>query len=303
MNKNIIFYHMLCVNDAHFRFERTYKKIKLSGLLNVCDKIILVLVGKYRNEYKELISDLIADSKINYVFSDIETSEVYTINLMYESAVKLMAKREDYNFLYLHSKGITRPHLTPEMIGWMDYMEYFLIEEYDRCLKILEKEYSCGVCYRDGLRIYGGNFWWAKTSLIRTLKPLPTTTWRFDCEHWLLYNNIPEFSLNNKFDWCWGFYNNVCKRENYSNKEPIVDDYTITPYLNDSKINIGYALFGGIDCKEKIKKCIVNNKLYLRSDITLIDNLPMDDKNRFLNIEINGEKKTLRNEEYLIYGY
>jgi hypothetical protein len=189
------------------------------------------------------------------------------------------------------------------MIGWMDYMEYFLIEEHIRCLNILKEYNSCGVCYRDGLRIYGGNFWWARASYISTLKPLSKNGWRFDSEHWLLYNEVPEFSLNNKFDWCWGFYNKICKREDYTDSKKIVEDYSITPFLNYTNIDIKYAFFGDVDCKEKIKNCVINNKIYLRSDISLIDYLNIDNNKKFLNIEINGKNMKIKNENYLIYGY
>jgi len=303
MKKNLIFYHLLCVNDAQFRFERTYKKLKITGLLDVCYKIILVMVGKYRYEYSKQVANLIQDNKIVYIFSDIDTSEVVTINLIYETAIKQSFHREDCNILYLHSKGITRPHLTPQMIGWMDYMEYFLIEEFTRCLKVLEEYKSCGVLFRDGLRIYGGNFWWARSDYVRMMKPLSTTCWRFDCEHWLLNNDVPAFNLSNKFDWCWGFYEKVCKREEYTDLPPIVEDYSILPFLNDSEVNINYARFGGIDCKDKIKNCIINNRIYLRSDITIVNNVHVDYKDRYLDIEINGKTMRLANEQYLIYGY
>jgi hypothetical protein len=293
---------MLCVNDAQYRFKRTYDKIKISGLLDVCDSITVILVGKYKHDYHQYLLNLIQDDKITYLFSDIDTSEVATINLVFEQATKHMYTRKDYNILYLHSKGVTRPHLTSQMVGWADYMEYFLIEEYNKCFQILESYKSCGVLYREGIRMYGGNFWWAKSSLISTLKPLHTNSWRFDCEHWLLNNNVPGFSLCNKFDWAWGFYNKICQRKEYTNIKEIIDEYSMPITLKD-KVNIEYAFFGGIDCKEVIVNSIIDNKLYLRADITLVNNVFVEDVDRYLNIKINNEVLRLSNEQYLIYGY
>lgn len=295
---------MLCVNDALFRFERTYKKIKNSGLLDKCEKIVLVMVGKYRNEYYEKLSKLIFDNKIEYFFSDVDKSEVSTINLMYEYSINFSSNNEKYNFLYLHSKGVTLPHLFQRMIGWMDYMEYFLIEEYERCLEILCHYKSCGVCLRYGTRIYGGNFWWASSDLISTLKKLPIDIWRFDCEHWLLNNDYPAFSLDETLSWDWGFYNKTCKREDYTKKIPIVDDYFIETFIDSSEINVEYAIFSGIDCKDIINKCIINNKIYLRSDESIVDwDENIDNNNKYLEIKINNDCIRLCNGEYLIYGY
>lgn len=299
---NVIFYHMLCVNDAQYRFKRTYDKIKISGLLDVCDSITVILVGKYKHDYHQYLLNLIQDNKIKYLFSDIDTSEVATINLVFEQATKHMYTRKDYNILYLHSKGVTRPNLTSQMVGWADYMEYFLIEEYNKCFQILESYKSCGVLYREGIRMYGGNFWWAKSSLISTLKPLHTNSWRFNCEHWLLNNNVPGFSLCNKFDWAWGFYDKTCQRKEYTKVAEIVDEYSVPVTPND-QINIEYALFGSIDCKEVIINSIIDNKLYLRADITLVNNVFVEHVDRYLDIKINNEVLRISNEQYLIYGY
>lgn len=298
---------MLCVNDAQYRFERTYNKIKISGLLNYCERIIVVLVGKYNFEYSEQLKKLILDNKITYILSNNDKSEVDTINIIYSFAIKFMYERIDYNILYLHSKGVTRPNLTKQMIGWMDYMEYFLIEEYERCLNILKDYRTCGVLYRNGCRIYGGNFWWAKSSYIITLKPLFVNINRFDCEHWLLNNNnhnkVKEFSLCDKFDWAWGFYNKICERKEYTSLPSIVNDYSILSFLDNCKINIDYALFGGIDCKEIIKNSIIDNKIYLRADNSLVNYEYVPEHNRYLDIKINNDIIKIGNEQYLIYGY
>ena len=80
----------------------------------------------------------------------------------------------DY-ILYIHTKGASKlnnPNYD-NIKSWRELMNYFNIEKCKNVFKIFEKtEYNTfGVlfCKVKENEIYGGNFWWAKSSYLKTL--------------------------------------------------------------------------------------------------------------------------------------
>jgi len=88
--------------------------------------------------------------------------------------------------LYIHSKGITKEKY-PAVQDWIDMMVYFLIERHEATRKLLDKFDTCGTnLIKVGANFlkrsatcddvkksyhYSGNFWWAKSTYLRTLDP------------------------------------------------------------------------------------------------------------------------------------
>lgn len=110
-------------------------------------------------------------------------------NLMEYPALNLLkeladaASDEEYVF-YFHLKGVThRNHRG--MHDWRRYMEYWTIDRYHDCIAKLDEGFdTCGTNYInkpfmgvDGIARswphYSGGFWWARTSYIKKLAPLP----------------------------------------------------------------------------------------------------------------------------------
>ena len=74
--------------------------------------------------------------------------------------------------------------------AWIDFMEYHLIEKYQKCLNILKHCHTCG-CNKnqtDGRMFqlgrwrswhYSGNFWWARNEYLNLIPPAQTDhyTW------------------------------------------------------------------------------------------------------------------------------
>ncbi|MCI0656431.1 MAG: hypothetical protein L0170_05100, partial [Acidobacteria bacterium] len=74
------------------------------------------------------------------------------------------------------TKGVTKPGLERHMKGWRDLMMYFLVEQTQDCLELLEQGKDVvGVDYRreknelESKRHYAGNFWWTTCKHLRTL--------------------------------------------------------------------------------------------------------------------------------------
>lgn len=107
--------------------------------------------------------------------------EYPALNLVKELAD---ATVEEEYIMYFHLKGITK--LSHQGIhDWRRYMEYWTIDRWRDCVDLLDDGYdTCGTNYiRDPFTgadfqehnwpHYSGGFWWARSSYLKQLKPLP----------------------------------------------------------------------------------------------------------------------------------
>lgn len=170
-----IYYHQHSKTDYIQRYENTFSKIQKSGLIDEVVKIHVVTDSSIKNEKNGLVE---------FTQCSTHLSEKPTLDSLKHNAVL-----NDGYTLYLHSKGVSYPHLQPVQ-DWVDYMEYFLIEKYRDCLDSLRKSSDViGVNYLEKpKKHFSGNFWWAKNSYIRTLSDEQLET-RHGCEMWICSKN------------------------------------------------------------------------------------------------------------------
>jgi hypothetical protein len=236
IHNNDIFYHMFCVNDALDRFLRTYSKIQLSGLINKIDFIYINCVGKNKHIYSQKIHKL---PKVNINIGNHDRDESETLNILRRFCINNI----DGNVLYLHSKGSSKPNCKYRKLC-KECMEYFLVEEHKKCLKILETHDNCGVnlqesfylYHRDifgkgGVRIpiqqnnqhvaswYCGNFWWATNRYISKLDKCAADS-RFDSEVRFLFPSRSKF--HNLYNPPGPFYKTLVYRKLYTEKESLI---------------------------------------------------------------------------------
>lgn len=172
-----IFYHMYCVNDCNKRFVDTYTRIKNSGLLDKAESLSVVLVGPEKQAQEPLIKDL---PKVKTFIKPNNNTEADTLRMIWDYANTAEGK-----VLYLHSKGVTKPN-HKNIQDWKELMEYFLIDQHEKCIESLDSNDVCGVNYLPGRPHYSGNFWWATTKHIKKLRKLKTEMVdRLYCEYWL----------------------------------------------------------------------------------------------------------------------
>jgi len=182
-----IYFHVCCINHYVYVFENIMDKIKISGLY---DNITEIRCGVLGYNYD---ADLFNDPKIviRGTDRDISLSEVYTINLLYEDAQK-----EDFNVLYIHTKGITRHSLHKSVYDWVNYLCYFNIYQFKKCIDFLEDYDTVGVNLvvnnPDVVTHYSGNFWWSKTSYIRKLEKCFYYCYNSP-EYWITEKNIGKY--------------------------------------------------------------------------------------------------------------
>jgi hypothetical protein len=165
MKKLYVFYHIYV--NKHKECLDTIKEqlqyIKNSNLFEKVEQIHCCITGSHESNYNfiiDYIKLLPSKFKIEKEKFDDKTYERFTL---YEMKRYL---REEAYYLYLHSKGVSRigTDLYTGVNDWRRCMEYFLIENSDKCIEKLDIGYtSVGIFLelKNPSPHYVGNFWWA----------------------------------------------------------------------------------------------------------------------------------------------
>ncbi len=123
---------------------------------------------------------------------DVSQFEFPTIDLLHEHA-----KANDSFVLYIHTKGVTKDF--PCIDDWRACMLYWMVERWRECVAKLQAGRDVvgyTRCERP-LPHFQGNFWWARSSYIRTLgnvrdvrflKSVANQGERHKAEFWVLSN-------------------------------------------------------------------------------------------------------------------
>jgi hypothetical protein len=216
MEKNIkIFYHTYLINSYKDIITEQLTNIFYSELYKNCQEFYIGVVGG--EEEKKWITNLVEKySKIKLHFFD-NGDEKDTLKL-----ISLKSKPDDY-ILYFHTKGITHSSITQNL--WRRLIEYKTINEWKKCVEILN-EYDCvGPLYRENTFLgyfphFSGGFWWSKYEYIITLDNSYLSEdylhKRMGAEFWIGSNS------NSKMKCIYTF-----------NEEPSVKEYTIKDYINE----------------------------------------------------------------------
>jgi len=213
--KNYIYLHICCINNWKDIVKHLFANIKSSGLYDIIDEIRCVVLGT--NDDVNYINDNYDDDKkkikIIYQENNFDLYEFKIMELIYQDSLK-----EDFNILYIHSKGVKYYGLKEEecVKDWVNYLIYFNIENYKICLNYLNNYDAVGVNLQlNPVCHYSGNFWWSKSEHIKTLGLIEDKSY-----------NGPEFYITKKkegkYIGLWTsyqyHYNYRYSRENYLNK-------------------------------------------------------------------------------------
>ena len=142
----------------------------------------------------------------------LEQYEYPTLRLIHTDA----QSQPDVKYLYLHTKGVSRPRLRASRDAWRRYMTRFLITEWRHCVDLLDRCDTVGTELRlppqNSPAHYAGNFWWANGSHLAQL-PAPSHkfVWRgerFGAETWLL-ESTPNASCYSFHQFNFQFFNRV----------------------------------------------------------------------------------------------
>lgn len=204
-----------------------------SKLFTKTEKLHIRIYYEKKNDL-ELFKSLLPNSdKIMISYTDKNEHEYGALRVL-----KNWSKDEDFYCYYFHSKGVSitektyhKHKLEMEYIvmknsitSWRRYMEFFLINEYEKCVQFLSLGFdACGVQLRGTPRTnylhFSGNFWWTKSDYIKVLPEIDSldVNNRNLAEFWIGYGN--------------GNYKNLYFTKQAGYKEIITEDYTkiITP--------------------------------------------------------------------------
>ena len=178
--KTYIYMHICCINNYDDIVKNLINKIKHSGLYDIIDEIRCCILGNYNG-----LSCLANDPKlvIHNTHNDVGLYEVFTINTLLEDS-----KKEEFNVLYIHSKGIRHNNTSIPVNDWIKYLCYFNILQYKTCIELLKTNDTVGVNLQDEPCLhYSGNFWWATSSYLSKLDTCTNTHYN-DPEFWLTRN-------------------------------------------------------------------------------------------------------------------
>ncbi len=201
-----IFYHICAVPNSNWIkiVKRQTNLLESCGLLNKVDNVYIGFLGKDKSELDFLIKKN-PKYKIG-IFSDfLRNYERLTLNFLYDYLQKQEISKK---ILYIHSKGVTRNKGNDRgVLLWCDIMEYFLIENHNECISLLDVYDTIGImAINQGKKHhkisnephcchYSGNFWWSTTNYIKKLTRISESPkdMKKDCifwlnERWILHN-------------------------------------------------------------------------------------------------------------------
>jgi hypothetical protein len=152
-----------------------FKKFKASGLYEKTNKIYLSLFGDDFDSHLEFLNELKdVYPKIEYLLITNQEfkNEPDTLNFMLKKANEYSSNTP---MLYLHTKGLsyTHPIMKRNVEAWVRYLDLFVINKWEECVKALEENDAAGglYVYQDP-KHFSGNFWWANSDYLKTLPRL-----------------------------------------------------------------------------------------------------------------------------------
>lgn len=191
----IIYYHIAELGEWENIVKEQLDQIHASGLYGRCQEIRVSFLGEKHNIIKYIRGKV----KLIYHSPNIKEYEHPTINSLLMFAQGCC---QEHYILYIHTKGNSRKN-NIHVHNWRRMMMYYLVDNYQKCLPYLEtydtigcnlrpaRGYYCKIKNETHNYHYSGNFWWSKTSYIKTLPYLDKTcnhkTYRWLAESWLLY--------------------------------------------------------------------------------------------------------------------
>ena len=202
----LVFMHVCNLNNGIEIFNEQLKKIQSSEIYYHIKQIYVCYLGNI-----EMIANYINDdSKIEFIHlsNNIKYYEFLTINKIKQIVNE---EKEDYKILYIHNKGTRKVGNEKVVESWRMMMEYFLIEKGLHCyinldffdtigINILNENISEQAKVNPSHSYhYSGNFWWSKSSYIKSLIYLNLNNTnieeienleikRYQCENWILSN-------------------------------------------------------------------------------------------------------------------
>ena len=185
-----VFYHLACLNNWQQVFDEQIQQLAQ----HLFTTIHLTVLGTKEDQSKAILMIRNLGITVNLIFESDNLA-------CYEQPAMLAIQehvRDNSGFvLYLHSKGVSNV-LSPVKTNWRRLMMNQLIANSSHCLQQLPYYDAIGVNWCDSPPHFSGNFWYAATGYLRSLKsfqtfyrnnqpafPDPYDPGRLNCEFWI----------------------------------------------------------------------------------------------------------------------
>lgn len=205
------FYHICMQNQWLSIVKEQVEIITKTKLYDATEEIFIGCLGSLEDK-NILLKILPRKFKIIFYNKNIHLYEIPTLQYLQD-----LSKNQEFLAWYIHTKGIFSEKTTNKInvTAWRRMMEYFIIKEWDKCVKIIRQSGcdACGIEIRKTFKKlilpekprhhFSGNFWWSKSKYVRTL-PNITECWntnnknRFIAEAFIGMSPFPRL---------WSFYN------------------------------------------------------------------------------------------------
>jgi hypothetical protein len=203
-----------------------YHIYAIDGVESIIDEQLSLIKKHFDFPYILNVGISIAEdnTSIDYIINKFEKirdvrckgNEFVTLDLIEKDKQKF--GDSDY-ILYIHTKGASKQNLE-NIVSWRHLMNYFNIEKYKNIFKIFEKTdyntYGVLLGTAGKWKLYSGNFWWAKSSYLKTIKMDGVRKNRFNAEVDYIQNGVdwkPYSSYNREGE---NHYSILFKREEYA---------------------------------------------------------------------------------------
>ena len=166
-----VFYHIFCNENTLDILRDQATKILYSGLYADAMHIYCFLVGKKGDidTVKAYIETLPQKFVVKAEGVDDKTFEQFTM-----TKIDGLVHAND-KILYIHTKGVVRSGgkttASDCIYLWRNYMEWYVIANYKKCLEKLKDHDVVGAIYKDSQigPHFSGNFWWSTGSYFKKL--------------------------------------------------------------------------------------------------------------------------------------
>jgi hypothetical protein len=183
--KILIFSHNFIKYNWRPIVEDQFDILHRSGLYNRAERICYGCYAEDKDElysFLEVVRKNDPNNKIQVIIHPSNDNERGTLILLQEVVSHY---DEEVFVLYSHTKGVSSKHIHPDMdikedyiLSWRKIMEYFTKERWEDAIKNLEENDAVG-CFYDywkgayfSFSYFSGNFWWSKSSHIKTLSDI-----------------------------------------------------------------------------------------------------------------------------------
>lgn len=210
-------YHVFCVNRWMDLVNEQLSACLDSGLLCHTTKLFISCIFTSDTDVDELKETL---RKYSVDFEIVVSLPIQNNQFEFPAleCIYNLAHRENFYVYYFHTKGVSYTlksaseyptskfeNLKKCSDAWRKMMEYFIFYKHNVAINVLKYYDTYGCKYDDPIvppyhyKYYAGNFWWSKSSYIKTLPVISNEEKqnRYWAENWLLLKTDRIFSAFN----------------------------------------------------------------------------------------------------------